>query len=97
MAHVRWVEDHGLYQRVHVVLDHPYMQVVHGLYDETVISSPYVSVFSGHITKRKNGRVETAPYLTDEYGDPLVSGEPVAIYYGLVVGKAIHKMGEVLV
>ena len=96
MAHVRWVEDHGLYQRVHVVLDNPYTQVIHG-YDEALVTSPYVSVFSGHVWNKRSELCETAPYLTDEYGDILCSGDPVATYYGLVVGKAIRNMGEELV
>ena len=92
MAHVRWVEDHGLYQRVHVVLDRPYTQVLH----EALVTSPYVSVFSGHVSNRRNGLCETAPYLTDKHGDPICTGDPVATYYGLVVGKAIRNMGEAL-
>ena len=96
MAHVRWVEEHDLYQRVHVVLDNPYTQVIHGQYDEVAVTSPYVSVFSGHVSNRRNGLCETAPYLTDKYGDLICTGDPVAIYYGLVVSKAIRNMGEEL-
>ena len=96
MAHVRWVEEHDLYERVHIELDNPYTQVVPSPYGDKQLASRYVAVFSGHVSNRRNGLCETAPYLTDEYGDILCSGDPVATYYGLVVGKAIRNMGEEL-
>lgn len=97
MAHIRWIEDHGLYQRVHVQLDNAYVQSVVMPDGTDVHESRYVSVFAGHIMGLPYTPCETAPYLCDEHGNILDDAEPVTILHGDNVSEAIHMMGEQLV
>lgn len=81
MAHIRWIEDHGLYQWVHVLLDNPYTQVIPGPYGDTMYTSPYARVFCGHIQNQLDYPCETAAYIADEHGEIVLHGEPAVILY----------------
>jgi hypothetical protein len=97
MAHIRWIEDHGLYQWVHVLLDNPYTQVIPGPYGDTMYTSPYARVFCGHIQNQLDYPCETAAYIADEHGEIVLHGEPAVILYRDDVAGAVRFMGEELV